>query len=152
MRVKSAAFSSSPILSWHLSPWVSAYAALGQCEVFFLPSGFIHFVFNHFRLDFCLLAWVEFQRISRVHFPSMGCSYISVRPAAILSLASEWKINNELSVKAYPDWAGEMYPSMSFLPPRGNELSVEGFRVSSPKLFLFQTSVKLQFFNFTTIL
>ncbi len=58
----------------------------------------------------------------------MRCSYISVRPAAILSLASEWKINNELSVEAYPDWAGEMHPSIGLLPPPGEELPVEGFR------------------------
>lgn len=140
MRGKSAAFSSSPILSWHL-PWVSVYAALGQYVCF--PPGFIHSVFNHFRLDFCLLAWVYIQRI-RGFFPQWDAdtSVSEWQPVYLWPLNG--KINNELSVEAYPDWAGEMHPSIGRLPPADNELSVESLLKNAPP------KIELQFFFSTS--
>lgn len=76
-------------------PWVIVPVGLGRCLPL-LALGFIHFVFNYFRLDSCLLLLFIFWGSAPWIFPSLRCSYITVKPAAILSLASEWKINNEL--------------------------------------------------------
>lgn len=93
----------------------SAFLQL-QDSVCHHPSSGFHFVFNDFRLDFCLLPWVLIQQQSGFFSPllSRRCSYISVRLAVILSLVSGSKINKELSVEAHPGWAGGMSPLIGF--------------------------------------